>query len=306
MMPWLLLKLKQVYSPLFWLGTLFPPRRLSLMPFIFAVSACAAGDKEKQFSLSPSLKSIDYQLVDTAEQNSRYFVQGLELDKGYFYVSSGGYGRSALIKEPAKSNHKYRPERKIVSLPYEMFAEGLTVAETKLFVLTWRARKGFVYDLDLNKKAEFSYPHEGWGIAYVPPSDEAEASLLVSDGSATIRRYNANSLKEVDRFSVSQAGKSFRLLNELEYVDGFLFANRFGSSQIIIIDITRQKAVGLINASSIVRKHAKLRAQNADAVLNGIAYDKANKALWITGKLWPRRYLIKPKLATPNKAFQTD
>lgn len=249
---------------------------------------------------------ISYKLLHSEAQDPRLFVQGFEISDQSLYISSGRYGLSALFKESIDETIRRQDGDLVHRFHASIFAEGLSIANNHIYVLSWRSQKGFVFDKNFGKVGEFSYPHEGWGIAHEKTTSENAKQFIVSDGTSTLRRYlstDISTFDEIERFTVSYKGASLTHLNELELVDDLLFINQFGSHAIIVYDLKNYRTIGLMDLSKLSKKHKRLQRRNPDAVLNGIAYDSRHKALWVTGKLWPKRYLIKPEFTTSHDHF---
>ncbi len=168
------------------------------------------------------------------------------------------------------------------ALPARFFGEGLTVAGDRLIQLTWREATGFVYDPEsLELLATFHYPTEGWGLAY------DGAWLLMSDGSATLYRLDPETFGIVGTLEVRDAGVPVGRLNELEFIEGSLYANVWQEERIAKIDPASGRVIAWINLGGLAREGAP------DAgVLNGIAFDDASRRLLVTGKLWPKLFAI--------------
>jgi glutamine cyclotransferase len=175
---------------------------------------------------------------------------------------------------------------KKVTLPGQYFGEGITVLNNKLYQLTWEEKTGFVYDARTYKKIkEFTYDTQGWGLTH------DDKNLIMSDGTFKLHFLDTTTLKVVRSITVMDGGTRVKELNELEYIDGYIFANVWNTNWILKIDPASGKVVGRIDLSAIGEQ---IRVMYPEAnVLNGIAYDPNSKALLITGKLWPKTYLIR-------------
>jgi glutaminyl-peptide cyclotransferase len=171
-------------------------------------------------------------------------------------------------------------------LASEYFGEGAAAVGHEIVGLTWTSHVGFVYDIKtFGLKRRFNYKGEGWGLA----SDAT--NVYMSDGSAEIRILDPKTLEERRRISVTAEGKPITQLNELEMVDGELFANVWGTDVIARIDPASGKVVGWIDLTGLLPP-AQRGTANVDAVLNGIAYDGKHHKLYVTGKLWPKLFEI--------------
>ena len=226
-------------------------------------------------------ENFHYRIIEQADHDTSYFTQGFEISGGNLYESSGLYGKSRVRKYSPSGNATIAETK----LPDQYFAEGLTVFENEVYVLTWRENTLLVLDTDsLQQKREISYDGEGWGLT------NNGSQLIMSDGSDTVYFRNAETFTIEHKIKVHSAENPVRQINELEFAEGFLWANVWQSPVILKINPNNGKIIGLYNLQDLVKKHSSGRD---DKVLNGIAYDSARKAYWITGKLWPTRYLIK-------------
>lgn len=209
------------------------------------------------------------------------FTQGLVFVGGFLYESTGLNGHSSLRKVELETG-KVLLKKDIAA---EYFGEGIAVVGDEIIALTWTAQLGFVFDLrDFRQKRQFSYAGEGWGLA-------ADAShLYMSDGSATIRVLDPKTLAEQRRIQVLAEGRPIAQLNELEWVDGEIFANVWGSDLIARIDPSTGQVRGWIDLTGLLAP--RWRGIRVVDVLNGIAYDAKRRRLFVTGKLWPRLFEI--------------
>ncbi len=209
------------------------------------------------------------------------FTQGLVFADGLLYESVGGYGVSELRAVEVATGRILRRRR----LPPSLFAEGLTLVNDLLVQLTWRSKTGFFYDRKrFAIRRTFVYDHQGWGAAW-------DGSLLhLSDGSAVIRRYDAQTFQERGRIEVRDRGRPVTRLNELEFVGQELWANVWQSPRIARIDPASGVVRGWLDCSELAQKTAP--PHDRDAVLNGIAWDPATGRVFITGKRWPRIFVL--------------
>jgi len=172
-----------------------------------------------------------------------------------------------------------------INLAPEFFGEGITVVDQQIIQLTWRSQIGFVYEQSsFRRLRSFNYPGEGWGLT----NDGSQ--IYMSDGSAQIRCWDAGSLLEKRRFTVRDAGRPISLLNELEYVQGEIYANVWQSDRVVRFSPVDGKVLGWVDLSGLLS--AADRTEQVD-VLNGIAYDSLGDRLFVTGKLWPKLFEIR-------------
>lgn len=231
-----------------------------------------------------------YTVVRAYPHDSSAYTEGLLYLDGHLYESTGEVGRSSVRKVDLDSGKVL--QRSDTPSPY--YGEGIVAWQGRLIQLTWRNQQGFVYDLaTFAPLARFSYPGEGWALT----SDGS--SLYMSDGTATLRRLDPDSLRQLGTIEVTADGKPLRNLNELEWVKGEILANVWLTDRIARIDPASGKVVGWIDLSALVPDPGTL-ADPSNDVLNGIAYDAEHDRLFVTGKRWPQLYEI--RLGAPQRA----
>ena len=219
---------------------------------------------------------------NTYPHDPQAFTQGLFFRDGHLYETTGLTGRSTLRRIELKTGKVLQK----AELPKEVFGEGSTAFGDNILGLTWQSKTGYVFDAKtFAMKARFPYEGEGWGLA----SDAK--NVYMSDGSASIRVLDPASLKEVRRVQVTAEGKPIDSLNELEIVDGELYANVWGTDVIARIDPASGKVTGWIDLTNLLPRE-KRGTSSVDAVLNGIAYDARHRKLYVTGKFWPKLFEI--------------
>ena len=229
-----------------------------------------------------ALPTYDFKVVRSYPHDTQAFTEGLLYRDGFLYESTGLNGKSSIRKVDLASGKVLQSK----DIPPQYFGEGLTVWGDTLVGLTWQTQTGFVFDLKtFEVKSQFSYPGEGWGLA----SNGKE--LVLSDGSATLRFLDPKTFLEVRRVKVTADGIAVNQLNELEVVEGEIFANIWHTNTIARIDPASGKIVGWIDLGKLYPEAGK--GQNGENVLNGIAWDAEKKRLFVTGKLWPKIYEIK-------------
>ena len=227
-----------------------------------------------------SVPEYTYKIVKAFPHDPEAYTQGLVYKDGFLYEGTGLNGRSSLRKVRLDSGEVVQR----VDLPPEFFGEGIALLGGKIFQLTWKAGTGFIYDArDFHLLRKFSYPGEGWGLT-------TDGHLLyMSDGTPEIRVLNPETLKEVRRISVHDGASPIQELNELEFINGEIFANVWQTDRIARISPRTGRVVGWIDLSGIL---SPMYRRTPDAVLNGIAYDPEHKRLLVTGKLWPNVFEI--------------
>jgi glutamine cyclotransferase len=229
-----------------------------------------------------ALPTYDFKVVRSYPHDTQAFTEGLLYRDGFLYESTGLNGKSSIRKVDLASGKVLQSK----DIPPQYFGEGLTVWGDTLVGLTWQTQTGFVFDLKtFELKSQFAYPGEGWGLA------QNGKELVMSDGSATLRFLDPKTFLEVRRVKVTADGIAVNQLNELEVVDGEIFANIWHTNTIARIDQTTGKITGWIDFSKLYPDAGK--GPNAENVMNGIAYDADKKRLFVTGKLWPKIYEVK-------------
>lgn len=229
-----------------------------------------------------------FQIVHAYPHDRRAFTQGLEFRSGALYEGTGLEGRSTLRKEDLPTGKVLAK----IDLAPQLFGEGITVLDGRIFQLTWISHRGFIYDQSSFKLLQtFAYPGEGWGLA------NDGRHIYLSDGTPEIRCLNPETLKEERRFTVHYGREEIRELNELEWVRGELFANIWQTDRIARISTVNGQVLGWIDLAGLLSRED--RTPETD-VLNGIAYDSAGDRLFVTGKLWPKLFEIRlvPKRQT--------
>ena len=220
-----------------------------------------------------------FKVLEEAEHNSEIFTQGFDYEAGIFYESSGLFGKSFITKYTNISPLKHK------KVAANIFAEGLVKLDKELYLLSWKTQTLFIHDADtLSLKRTLPYKGEGWGIT----NDGQQ--FIMSDGSSKLFFRNTESFDIINTVQVHDANKIYRKLNELEYAQGYIWANVWLSPYILKIRPSDGFVEKKYNLNELVQENM---SQPMHTVLNGIAYDEKNDAFWVTGKLWPKRYLLK-------------
>ena len=221
-----------------------------------------------------------YRVIASYPHDPEAFTQGLLFADGKLHESTGRYGHSSVRTVDLASGRVLRQRR----LPDDRFGEGLALIGGRLHQLTWKAGDGFTYDLtSLAPIGGFRYDGEGWGLA------ANGESLVMSDGSAELRFLDPAALTEVRRLQVRDGAEPVAGLNELEYVEGDLYANVWPSDRIAVINPANGQVRGWLDLTGLLP--LVFRTPRTD-VLNGIAYDAEGQRLFVTGKNWPRLFQI--------------
>lgn len=227
-----------------------------------------------------------YRIVNTFPHDPNAFTQGLEFHNGYLYESTGLNGRSSLRKVELRTGRVLQIHR----LPQEYFAEGITLFGDRIYQLTWQNGVCFVYSLsNFRQEKQFRYYGEGWGLT------NDGKYLIMSDGSETVTFRDPDTFAEVRKITVRAQGKPVKNLNELEYIDGEIWANIWYSDMIARID----PQTGIVKAW-VDMEGLPVPNRESESVLNGIAYDRQNKRIFVTGKSWSKLFEI--ELVEPGKA----
>lgn len=228
-----------------------------------------------------SVTIYGYEVVHAFPHDRDAFTQGLIFHDGNFLESTGEVGHSSLRRVEIDSGKILQK----VDVPSPYFAEGITLLNGKIYQLTWQHQLGFVYDaLSFEKTSEFKYTGEGWGLA------NDGQSLILSDGTNRIRFLDPTNFQVSKTISVLDGHTAVTEINELEYVQGEIYANIWHADRIARIDPNTGKVAGWINLAGLL---APGEVQDEEAVLNGIAYDQTSGRLFVTGKLWPKVFEIR-------------
>lgn len=225
--------------------------------------------------------SMTYSIVNAYPHDTSSYTQGLIIYNGEMYEGTGNYGHSKLMKVDMK-NGKAEKE---ISLAPQYFGEGVTILHDTVYQLTWKEKKVFVYTLpDFKKIKEYNVDFEGWGLT------NDGKNLIVSTGSSDLLYFDPSTFKLLKTQTVTEAGSPTFNINELEYINGYVYANQYQYPYIFKID----PATGQIVAKAdLTKMWNRVKAIDPDAdVPNGIAYDSATKKIYITGKLWPELYEV--------------
>jgi glutaminyl-peptide cyclotransferase len=207
------------------------------------------------------------------------YTQGLLLHGEHLLESTGGEGHSD-IREVARGSGRVI---KRTPLPSSAFGEGIAVAVDRVYQLTWKSGRGYIYDLPaLARIDSFTYAGEGWGLATVG------SSIYMSDGSSTIRGVDPHGFRELRRVQVREGDKPVWMLNELELVGDELWANIYATDLIARILPSTGQIVGWIDLSQLLTTNERADVKRRGGVANGIAYDPSRRVVLVTGKLWPR------------------
>lgn len=228
-------------------------------------------------------KIYTYKILETYPHDINAYTQGLEFENDTLYESTGQYRESSL----RKTDYKTGEVLQTVGLAAQYFGEGLTILNNKIYQLTWRENTGFIYNLKtMEQTGTFVYgqSREGWGLCH-----DSENNIYKSDGTDRIWTLNSNTLAEKDYIEIFTNTSKISSVNELEWVEGKIYANVYQQGSIAIIDPSNGAVEGVIDLTDLkdkVTQHPKLD------VLNGIAYNGEPNILYITGKNWDKLFKI--------------
>jgi len=224
--------------------------------------------------------SYTYEVINVYPHDSNAFTQGLAIDEGVMYEGTGLTGESSLRRVDLETGDVLQ----IYELPSNLFGEGITVFDDKIIQLTWQSQIGFVYDKSsFDLLQNFSYSTQGWGIT----TDGTR--LIMSDGSANLYFLNPETFEKTGQVEVHDGNVSVTKLNELEYINGEVYANVWLTDKIAIINPNTGQVTGWIDLTGIYTPGTG----DSNNVLNGIAYDSENSSLFVTGKRWSQLFEIK-------------
>ncbi|CAI8383266.1 MAG: Uncharacterised protein [Flavobacteriales bacterium] len=238
----------------------------------------------KKFDIYSNIKPelMTYDIVNEFSHDQNAYTQGLEIYEDFLFESTGLNGKSSLRKINLNTGEIIN----MINLEYEYFGEGLTVLNDKIYQLTWKNKIGFIYDLELNNIGTFNYVNsrEGWGLC------NDGSYIYKSDGTSKIWRLDPNTLEEIDFIDVMTDKSRIKNINELEYIDGKIYANTYQQNRDVVIVINPSNGIveNVIDFSGLRDK--VLQTPDLD-VMNGIAYN--NGKLFVTGKNWDKVFEVK-------------
>jgi glutaminyl-peptide cyclotransferase len=218
-------------------------------------------------------------VVQTFPHDTRAYTQGLTIADGQLYEGTGWLGESNLRRVDMTSGSVLQQ----TDLPGNVFGEGIAVVGNRIVQLSWRNQTGYVYNREtFALLGTFSYPSEGWGLTY------DGSRLILSDGTDILRFLDPETFAEIGQVRVSAAGRPVFQLNELEYINGAVYANVWQTDRIAIIDPTSGNVCSWIDLNGLNAAPSSSR----DDVLNGVAYDADTGRVFVTGKRWPTLFEI--------------
>ncbi len=268
------------------------------MPGLLLLAACqnpSAENKNNETTVAPNAvkepAAMNYTIVNVYPHDTSSYTEGLEWREGQLYESTGDsyyQGKSKLAKIELSTGKDMQK----INLSKAYFGEGITILNGKIYMLTYREGKCFVFDQKTLKKIkEFDYSGEGWGMT------NDGKYLIMDDGSNNLFYRDPETFKVVKSVGVTDNNGPVASINELEYVDGGIYANIWLTNYIIKIDPATGNVIGKADFSFVLNKYAPGaltdEQQSSSSVLNGIAYDPTGKRFFVTGKNWPKLFEVK-------------
>ncbi len=248
-------------------------RSIIILTLLLVPVSCYSNDKG-------GAPLLEYRVLKKLPHDPAAFTQGLAFKDGLLWEGTGHRGRSTLRRVDPATGEVLAS----VSLDPALFGEGIALLDDRILQLTWTSRRGLVYErASMELIGEFAYLGQGWGLTY----DADEDRLIMSDGSADLRFLDPRSYGETGRIRVTDEEYAITRLNELEYVDGNIFANVWPTDRIARIDPASGRVTGWLDFSRL-----RIELGGQGRVLNGIAHDDATGRFYVTGKDWPAMYLI--------------
>lgn len=226
-------------------------------------------------------EQLNYSIVNIFPHDTSSYTQGLEWNDNTLFEGTGLKGKSVLYKMDSKLNQIGQK----IKLDKAYFGEGITIFKDKIYQLTWEEHKVIVYDAKTLKKIEdLNWPYEGWGLTH------NDTALIVSTGSSNLYFVDPTTFTIKKTVGVFNQFGYQNMINELEYIDGKIFANIYGQNDIIVIDPNSGRIINKIDCSNLLaQSKVTYNPLSLDGgyVLNGIAYKKTSNTLFLTGKCWP-------------------
>jgi glutamine cyclotransferase len=273
----------------------FPFMKYAILTILVLSLAVGCKDDAKEENTTPAAVPepavLTYNVLNVYPHNTSYFTEGLEWRDNALYESTGDpdeKGVSKLVKVDITSGKELQQ----YSFGEGYFGEGITILNDKIFMLTWKEKKCFVFDLKTFKKTgEFTYEGEGWGM-----TNDGKYLIMNNGGSNLYYRDPAN-FQVVKTVAVVDNNGPLSSINELEYVDGFIYSNVWMTNYIVKIDPASGRVLSKADFSYVLNKYAPGAVSDEEqrtlAVLNGIAYDPVGKRFFVTGKYWPKLFEVR-------------
>lgn len=259
-----------------------------LVVLLFVAASCSEPGKNNggvsDDNANPAPPILSFTVVKIYPHDTTSFTEGLIWFNNTLYEGTGNKGSSRLIHSDIETGKTIKD----VKLPKDFFGEGVTILNDRIYELTWQEHKGFVYDLNsFQKLQEFEWPFEGWGMT------NNGKELIISTGSSNLYFVNPDNFKISKTVGVSDNYGPVGNINELEYVNGVIYANHYLTQEIMRIDPESGKVTGRLDLTSIMDSNGVKYNPGKLDVLNGIAYNAEKNTLYVTGKYWPALFEIK-------------
>lgn len=260
--------------------------------FLLACNGCNNNTPDRQtaadpVSTLPTPVQINYSLINVYPHDTASYTQGLEYLNGVLYEGTGNPGFRENISKLRKIDYKTGKALKEVALKGKLFGEGITVIGDKIYQITWQDKKAFVYSLsDFKLIKEFTYNTDGWGLT------NDGKYLIMSDGSDKIYFRDPNTFQEITHISVQDKTGMRNNINELEYINGFIYANVYTTDEVLKIDPSNGHVVGKIDFSGLKNGYPELTQPPSD-YFNGIAWDSTGNRIFVTGKYWSKMFEVR-------------
>ncbi len=265
-------------------------RYIPALIFLIIVNSCNSNDGpvrdpdiEPAYVGLPPPKNITYSILAQHPHDTSAYTQGLQLFNGRLYEGTGDYETSSLRITDWKTGVV---EKKHLMGSSKIFGEGINIFKNRIYQLTWENNIVYVYDINNIEKpaTTFKWPYQGWGIT------NNGTELIISDGSSNLYFVNPDDFKVKSTIAVVDNTGPIDSINELEFINGFVYANVYLTDNIIKIDPESGHVVGKMNFSNLLQNNERFPRTD---VLNGIAYDSTTNTLLITGKRWPKLFDVK-------------
>lgn len=253
-----------------------------LLTLILSVAVASCGSQPTNKIIRPQVVEpvrYTYKVKAVYPHLATSYTQGLQFVDGQLWEGTGEWGTSVLQKVDLQSGKA----EVLARLPQREFGEGITVLSDKVYQLTWTNNTAHVYDRTGKHIKDFRYPGEGWGLT----TDGQK--LYMSDGSERIYRINPDNFKREATIAVTMRGEPVEFINELEWIDGKIWANVYTTDYVIIIDPATGAVEGIVDFKGLIKS---VDVKEDTDVFNGIAYDAAQKRIFVTGKLWNKLFEV--------------
>ncbi|MEO7307662.1 MAG: glutaminyl-peptide cyclotransferase [Ferruginibacter sp.] len=264
-------------------------RKYSAILALVILAACNGNDtkivEDETIKVKPT-PVIGYSIVAEYPHDTSAYTQGLEFHNGKLYEGTGDFTTSSLRITDYKTG---KVEKKHMMGTDSIFGEGITIFKNKIYQLTWESNIVYVYDVNnIDKPIKtFKWPYEGWGLT------NNGTDLIISTGSANLYFVNPDDFRLKSTINVSDNSGPIDSINELEFIDGFVYANIYQTDDIIKIDPASGHVVGKMTLKNLKQTYFPGQVVPRTDVLNGIAYDSVTKKFLITGKRWPKMFELK-------------